>query len=85
MPVVVTSMTELEKLLEKTRYILASNPQICVFSLSGFTEEVIKNFGNCRLISLDDMYYEETPFKKNIAQSSFIKGLYSSENSMLTR
>ena len=56
MPVVVTSMTELEKLLEKTRYILASNPQICVFSLSGFTEEVIKNSGNCRLISLDDMY-----------------------------
>lgn len=48
--------TELGKLLEKTRYILASNPQICVFSLSGFTEEVIKNSGNCRLISLDDMY-----------------------------
>ena len=47
---------ELDKLLEKARYIPASDPQICVFSLSGFTEEVIKNSASCRLISLDDMY-----------------------------
>lgn len=48
--------TELDKLLEKTKYIPASNPRICIFSLSGFTEEVIRNSGSCRLISLDDMY-----------------------------
>ena len=48
--------TELDKLLEKTKYLPASNPQICIFSLSGFTEEVIKNSGSCRLIRLDDMY-----------------------------
>ena len=49
-------MEELEKLLDKARFIPASNPEIYVFSLSGFTDEVIRNHKNCRLLKLDDMY-----------------------------
>lgn len=49
-------MEELEKLLDKARFIPASHPEIYVFSLSGFTDEVIRNHKNCRLLKLDDMY-----------------------------
>lgn len=49
-------MGELEKLLDKARFIPASHPEIYVFSLSGFTDEVIRNHKNCRLLKLDDMY-----------------------------
>ena len=30
--------------------------QICVFSLSGFTDYVKKNAGKCRLFSIEDIY-----------------------------
>lgn len=49
-------MEELEKLFDKARFIPASHPEIYVFSLSGFTDEVIRNHKNCRLLKLDDMY-----------------------------
>ena len=48
--------TEYEKLLDKIKYIPATNPVVCVFSLSGFSEYVKENASDCKLISLDDMY-----------------------------
>jgi hypothetical protein len=48
--------TELEKLMDKAKYIPATNPMICVFSLGGFTDYVRGNAVNCRLIGIDEMY-----------------------------
>lgn len=47
---------EFENFLDKIRYIPATNPEICVFSLGGFTDHVKKNAGKCRLIEIDEMY-----------------------------
>ena len=47
---------EYEKLLEKIKYIPAVNPLICIFSLSGFSDYMMKNAMNCRLIDIDDMF-----------------------------
>lgn len=48
--------TEYEKLLDKIKYVPASNPVICIFSLSGFSDYVKENAKNCKLIGIDDMY-----------------------------
>ena len=45
-----------ESFLEKTRYIGAKNPLICMFSLAGYTDYVKANAGNVLLITLDSMY-----------------------------
>lgn len=50
--------TEYEKLLDKIKYVPASNPMICIFSLSGFSEYVKENAKNCKLIGIDDMYFK---------------------------
>ena len=47
---------EYEKLLDKIKYLPVTEPTICIFSLSGFTERVKENSGECRLICIDDMY-----------------------------
>lgn len=47
---------ELENFLDKIKYIPVSNPQICIFSLSGFTKYVKENAGTCMLIGIDDMF-----------------------------
>ena len=47
---------EFDKLMDKIKYIPSTDPQICVFSLSGFTDYVKKNAGKCRLFSIEDMY-----------------------------
>ena len=47
---------EYEKLLDKIKYLPSTEPTVCIFSLSGFTEYVKENSGKCRLISIDDMY-----------------------------
>ena len=47
---------EFDKLMEKIKYVPASNPKVCVFSLSGFSDYVRKNARDCKLITLDDMY-----------------------------
>lgn len=48
--------TEFDKLLDKIKYLPVRQPEICIFSLSGFTDYVKENAGQCRLISLDEMY-----------------------------
>ena len=48
--------TELEKLMDKVKYLPVSNPVICIFSLKGFTDYVKDNAKNCKLISIEDMY-----------------------------
>ena len=48
--------TEFEKLLNKVNYLPASEPTVCIFSLSGFTDYVKQNAGKCRLIDIDEMY-----------------------------
>ena len=49
---------EYEKLLDKIKYVSASNPMICIFSLSGFSDYVKENAKNCTLIGIDDMYFK---------------------------
>ncbi len=50
--------TEYEKLLDKIKYLPVSNPLICIFSLSGFSDYVRVNAKNCKLIGIDDMYFK---------------------------
>ncbi|MCR5719719.1 MAG: AAA family ATPase [Lachnospiraceae bacterium] len=47
---------EYENLMDKIKYLPVTDPTVCIFSLSGFTDYVKKNASKCRLISLDDMY-----------------------------
>ena len=47
---------ELENFMSKIKYLPVTDPVICLFSLNGFTDSVKKNAGNCRLISIEDMY-----------------------------
>jgi len=47
---------EYEKLMDKIKYLLVSNPLVCFFSLSGFSDFIRKNAQNCKLIGIDDMY-----------------------------
>lgn len=47
---------EYEKLMDKIKYLPATNPLICIFSLAGFTDYVKANAKNCKLIEIDDMY-----------------------------
>ena len=47
---------ELEKMMDKIRYLPVSNPTVCVFSLSEYTDYVKKNADGFRLISIDEMY-----------------------------
>lgn len=49
---------ELDNLMDKVKYIPATDPDIYVFSLSGFTDHVKRNAGKCRLISIEEMYME---------------------------
>ena len=48
--------TEYEKLMDKIKYLPVSNPLVCIFSLSGFSDYVKDNAQNCKLIGIDDMY-----------------------------
>lgn len=45
-----------EDFLEKTRYIKSKNPLLCMFSLNGYTDYVIKNAGSVLLLTLKDLY-----------------------------
>jgi AAA+ ATPase superfamily predicted ATPase len=47
---------EFEWFMDKIKYIPASAPVICIFSLGGFTKYVKENAGTCMLIGIDDMY-----------------------------
>lgn len=47
---------ELDKLMDKVKYLPVSNPIIYIFSVSGFTDYVKQNAGPCRLIGIDSMY-----------------------------
>ena len=48
--------TELEKIMDKVRYLPVNDPVICIFSLSGFSDYVKNNAKNCKLIEIEDMY-----------------------------
>ncbi|MBQ6441584.1 MAG: hypothetical protein IJJ13_03195, partial [Lachnospiraceae bacterium] len=48
--------SEYEKLLDKIKYLPATNPVVCVFSLGGFSEYVQENAMDCKMITLDEMY-----------------------------
>ncbi len=52
----VFNKTELENLMDKVKYLPVTDPDIYIFSLSGFTDYVKKNAGKCRLISIKEMY-----------------------------
>ncbi len=47
---------EYDDFIDKIKYIPATNPVVCIFSLGGFSEYVKKNAKWCKLITLDDMY-----------------------------
>jgi len=47
---------ELEKFLDKIKYLPVTDPVICIFSLTGFTDYVKSNAKNCRLINIEAMY-----------------------------
>lgn len=47
---------EYDKLIDKVKYLPAADPEIYIFSLSGFTDDVVNNSDKCKLIRLDDMY-----------------------------
>lgn len=51
--------TEFENLMDKVKYLPVTDPDIYIFSLSGFTDYVKKNAGKCRLISIKEMYIEQ--------------------------
>ncbi|MBR6294004.1 MAG: AAA family ATPase [Lachnospiraceae bacterium] len=48
--------SDLEKFMDKIKYLTVTDPIICIFSLSGFSDHVKNNAGNCRLIGIEDMY-----------------------------
>ncbi len=48
--------SDLEKFMDKIKYLAVTDPIICIFSLSGFSDHVKNNAGNCRLIGIEDMY-----------------------------
>ncbi len=48
--------TELEKFMDKARYVPSTDPGIYFFSLGGFTDYVLDHSEKCRLITLEDMY-----------------------------
>ena len=48
--------SDLEKIMDKIKYLPVTDPIICIFSLSGFSDHVKNNAGNCRLIGIEDMY-----------------------------
>ena len=47
---------EYEKLLKKIKYLPGSNPLICIFSLSGFSDYVKENAQGCKLVGIEEMY-----------------------------
>ena len=47
---------DLENFLEKLKYLPVTNLKIMLFSLSGFTDYVIQNKGDCTLVKLEEMY-----------------------------
>ena len=47
---------EYDNLIDKIRYLPVIEPYICIFSLGGFSDYVLKNSGKTKLISLEDMY-----------------------------
>ena len=48
--------TEYDDFIDKIKYIPATNPVVCIFSLAGFTKYVKENAKGLKLITLDDMY-----------------------------
>lgn len=48
--------SDLEKIMDKIKYLPVTDPIICIFSLSGFSDYVKNNAGSCRLIGIEDMY-----------------------------
>ena len=48
--------SDLEKFMDKIKYLPVADPIVCIFSLSGFSDYVKNNAGNCRLIGIEDMY-----------------------------
>jgi len=47
---------EYDKLMDKIRFLPVSDPLICIFSLSGFSDYVKNNAKRCKLIGIDKMY-----------------------------
>ena len=47
---------EFENLMDKIKYLPVNNPQIFIFSLSGFSDYVKQNADRCALVSIEDMY-----------------------------
>ncbi len=47
---------DLNKFLDKIRFLPATDPWLGIFALGGFTEDVRKDPGKCHLIAIDDMY-----------------------------
>ena len=47
---------EYDDFIDKIKYIPATNPVVCIFSLGGFSEYVKENAKGCKLFTLDDMY-----------------------------
>lgn len=45
-----------ESFLEKTRYVSANRPLLCMFSLTGYTDYVKTNAGNVVLLDIGDLY-----------------------------
>lgn len=45
-----------ENFMEKIQYLPGKNIKAMLFSLSGFTEYVVENARDCKLVSLDEMY-----------------------------
>ena len=46
-----------ENFINKIKYVPATNPYICLFSLGGFSDYVKENASGCKLITIDDLYF----------------------------
>lgn len=50
---------EFDRFLDKIKYLPVTDPVVCIFSLSGFTDHVKLNAKGCRLIDIDNMYLSD--------------------------
>ena len=48
--------SEYENLMDKVKYLPATNPVICIFSLGGFSKYVKEHATDCLFIGIDEMY-----------------------------
>lgn len=50
------SKDDYDALMDKIKYLPATNPVICIFSLGGFTQYVQDNARGCFLIGIEELY-----------------------------